>query len=195
MSLCTIVNCSQQVERSVYSSLFGTCEAASALSSFRHPSARKMLRYWSKSRGEAARWVYGIWGEAKSTGFVQLWEEKVKRKSYCSLKLPNGRTERWQSQALPRGGALKFSHTDGMRNDGHKLENRKFSLGVRGEKCTMEVVGCLSRLPRKAVESLPLEILKNLLASLPATWSTRACFVQGTRDGDLRKSLPTSVLP
>lgn len=133
MPLCTIVNCSQKVKRSVYSPLFGTCEAASTLSGFRHPSARKMLRdtlMLSKSRGEAARWVHGTWGEAERTWFVLPWEEKVKGQSQCSLHLPNRRTQRWQSRAFPRGRALNISHTSGMRNDGHKLENGKFSLEV-----------------------------------------------------------------
>lgn len=163
MPLCTVVHCSQQVKINVNSPLFGACEAASGRSSFSHPSAGKMLSVWSKSRGVATRWLHGIWGETEGNGFVQPWDKAVNGEPYCSLQLSNGRIHRWQSRALPRGGLPKISHAEGTRNDGHKLGNRKFSLGVRRKKCVMEIIRRLSRLPRKAVKSLPLEIPKHLL--------------------------------
>jgi len=55
-----------------------------------------------------------------------------------------------------------------MINDERNLENSQFSLDVKGKKCTMEMVGHLSRLPSKAVESLHLEILRNLLGKFPS---------------------------
>lgn len=120
MPLCTIVNCSQQVKRSDYS-LFGTCEAASALSSFRYLSSRKMLRDCSKSREEAARIVHAMEERTRQVGLFSLercWRGNLTTPYSCQKE-----RHRDDSQVLPRRRILKISCTDSMRSNWHNLKN------------------------------------------------------------------------
>ena len=61
------------------------------------------------------------------------------------------------------------------RGNGHTLKPRNFQLNIRGHFFTVRVTEHWNRLPREAVESPPLEILKTCLVPSRATCSGCLC--------------------
>ena len=84
--------------------------------------------------------------------------------------------------------------SDRTRGNGHKLKPRKFQLKTRKNFCPLRVTEPWPRLPRGAVESPSLEILKPWLdvALCSLLWVT--LLRQGVGLGDPQRSLPPPAM-
>ena len=77
------------------------------------------------------------------------------------------------------------------RGNGHKLKPGKFHQNMRKNFFTLRVTEHWNRLPREAVESPSLEILKTRLDTVLCSLLWVTLLRQGVGLGDPQRSLPT----
>jgi len=78
--------------------------------------------------------------------------------------------------------------------NGHKLKQRKFQLNPRKNFFPLRVTEHWNRLPREAVESPSLEILKTHLDAVLCSLLWVTLLGQGVGLGDPQRSLPTPAI-
>jgi len=93
-------------------------------------------------------------------------------------------------------GAKLFSvePSDRTRGNGHKLKPRKFQLNMRKNFFPLRVTEPWPRLPRGAVESPSLEILKTCLDAVLCSLLWVTLLGQGVGLGDPQRALPTPTI-
>jgi len=81
--------------------------------------------------------------------------------------------------------------SDRTRGNGHKLKQRKFYLNMTKNIFPLRVMEPWPRLPREAVESPSLEIVKTCLDVVLCSLLRVTLLQQGVGLGDPQRSLPT----
>ena len=91
----------------------------------------------------------------EGTGAVYSGEKEAGGRPYCSLPIPERCLQQEQGWSLLAG--------DRMRGNGLKLHQSKFRLDIRKNIFTKGVVKHWNTVPRKVVESPPLDVFKSCL--------------------------------
>ena len=86
-------------------------------------------------------------------------------------------------------------HSDRTRNNGLKLEHRRFCTNTWENFFMVRVTEHWNRMPREVVESLSMEIFKTCLDFYLCNLLKETCFITGVRLDDLLTSLPTPAIP
>jgi len=129
------------------------------------------------------------------------YEERLRELGLFSLEKRRLRGDLRNASKYLQGGCQEdgtrlFSvvPSDRTRDNGHKLKQRKLQLKMRKNFFPLRVMEPWPRLPRQAVESPSLEILKTYLDKVLCSLLWVTLLRQGVGLGDPQRSLPTPVM-
>jgi len=129
------------------------------------------------------------------------YEERLRELGLLSLEKTRLRGDLRNASKYLQGGCQEDGvrlysvvPSDRTRGNGHKVEQRKFCLNMRKNFFTLRVTEPWNRLPREAMESPSLEILKPHLDAVLCSLLWVTLLGQGVGLGDPQWSLPTPTI-